>query len=101
MESPLLNPGDPILILDFLQTFERACNNLFIYEGTTFFSFAHSQQGSAKQDLLHRVGGGSDDDRNDEEPPDGALCFYDEAVNYLLQKYVDCATISAKDAAII
>lgn len=37
MESHLFDPADPISILDFLQTFRRACNSLSIHDGTAMF----------------------------------------------------------------
>lgn len=73
MESHQFNSADPVSILDLLQTFKRACNNLEIHEGSTIFFFAHLMHGSAKQDLLHPIEGDSDDEDLDDDQTGGAL----------------------------
>lgn len=57
-------------------------------------------QGSAKQDLLHRVEGGSSDGTEDDKLSDGALRSHNYVVNFLLHKYADDVVICTTDAAI-
>lgn len=100
MERHLFNPSDPISILDFIQTFKRACDNLSIHEGAAVFLTSHFMQGSAKQDLLHHLEGASNDEIDDDNTSGCALCCYDEVVNHLLQTYANDDIISATDSAI-
>lgn len=57
-------------------------------------------QGSAKQDLLHRLEGVSNDETDHNDTSDGALRCYDEVVYHILQTYAHDFIISATDAAI-
>lgn len=67
MESHLLNATDTISILDFLQTFKRACKSLLVNDGATIILFENLIQERVKQDLLHFIKGGSKDGTEDDE----------------------------------
>lgn len=96
----MFNQVDPISLLDFPQTFKRACNNLFIDEGAAAFLFSHFMLGSAKQEILHRVEGDSDTEDDSDNARSGSLRSFDEVVNHLRATYADNSTISATDSAI-
>lgn len=55
MESYLLNHTGPTLVLDFLQTFWRACNNLRFHKGSEMFLLSHFMMVSSMKDLHHRT----------------------------------------------
>lgn len=84
IDSHMLNPADPISILDFLQTFKRACNNISMHDGAAIFLFSHFMVGSAKYELLNRIEGDSDTKSGSENAPSGSLRSYDEVVNRFL-----------------
>lgn len=84
MERHLFNPADPISILDYLQTFSCAFNNLSIHEGATIFLFAKCMMGSAKTDYVHRLErdvGDADHTYNGSDNYFGMIRCYDESVN--------------------
>lgn len=72
-----------------------------IHEVAPVFLFPYLMQGSAKQELPHRIETDSDSEGSSNDTPSGTFISYDEVVNHLLATYADNSTIYLTDSAII
>ena len=91
---------DAIKIIDFLESFRRACDDMGVHEDAAVFLFGHFMVNNPKQDLLSRIESGNSTYRRTERR-EHILTSYCKVVNYLLATYADNQTISRTNNEII